>query len=1229
MYMKYRRVWNETVLLLVASLMVAAPFNVTTWLGAATNGSLTNGYVDDPEAELVIGDIISPPSSGPTGTYDVTVNFTAFTVTLDGLITSEEQWMEHSESPDTTGTPTVRFYTACDGNYMYVAFENDAGDLVRVKIEIFIDKNSNGRWDGTPADSKLIIYYNETKVKDHNDDVVSGGLVGWNNGYGVEIRIPKTEWDDCQDWAFEISYFYPPDGRNPSWGDRNASSTPTRFLIHPCKCTVCFKALVNIFKIIPGDFVTIYETDFEDPLNVSNEWITYSLDSEPDTWALSENRSHSSTHSFHCTNHTKYLGNAYDVLEMKQPVNLSDVNNVTFSFWHWCQGDSYDLDEHLQIVDYGDVEISIDGGMTWLSLSDLGISELCYDNEWVKTSIMIESTSTYPGNVSGEDLLSEHTKFRFIWRSDPQFQYEGWYIDDVKIVVGEKPKYELVFQTHAQTDRIPRICIPFGSTITYTFPRQWEVKNEGNYLVNVSTQEESPYNGVSYKWKIVTIGDIHDLAVIALDAPDTIERGDDLPVEAIVKNLGTYNETNVQVKATIKNQGGDTVWTETVQIPRLNVSEEKTLYFTWEDTTYCDYYLEVRVIHLEDEVPENNAMGKWVIVTHTLFEDNLEECGECRWTHFDLTGGKGHWHICTSGYDNYLWCGVQETTKYGNNWNDVAMIKDPLDLSPYSEVMFSFKTHFEIAENDYGYVEVSSDGGKHWSLLGRYNGSSSWITEVYDISAYRSSETTLRFRFFSDENLTWRGWIIDDVVITGDGVIVFSDDFEHGTEQWIIERMRAGDWWHLTDRKKYSGTHSWWCGDELTGTYPANLNNVLLLNETIDLTKAFEADILFMTWYNISTMDMGYLEISDNGGATWDIIDTFAGRSTTDTDPEWIKKSYELNTWVGHEVQIRFRFMSDESLESKGWYIDDVKIVGKIDNEPPVTTCTLSGTMGENNWYISSVTVTLTATDGDGSGVDHIYYKLDGGSQVTYTSPFSVTAGGSHSVEYWSVDNVGNTETHHHETFKIDVDIPEIEITQPENGIYFRGNKIWPIFNWTLLNWSKPFIFGNITIKTDATDGTSGVEKVEFYIDGSPLSTDTTPPYEWLWDETAFLTHTIEVKVYDNAGHTATASKEVWILNFKLGVPPHKPSMLEGKVYDNSTFLKKGIPDATVTVIEEGISTTTGKFLWNKGKYSIPLDPGTYSVKFEADGYETKTISDVIIEAGKTTKLNIGLNPAP
>ena len=633
--------------------------------------------------------------------------------------------------------------------------------------------------------------------------------------------------------------------------------------------------------------------------------------------------------------------------------------------------------------------------------------------------------------------------------------------------------------------------------------------------------------------KLIAMDDIHDIAVISLVASNVIERGDDLPFEAVVKNMGTYNETNFQVTGIIKDDDGDTVWTRTIDISKLDASEEKLLYFTWENTTYCNYTLEVRAILPEDGVPENNAKSIWIIVSKTLLEDDMEP-NENYWNHSDLTiGGEGHWQTCDSGYDDYLWCGINETTMYDNNWNDVAMINGSLDFSSYTNIFLTFKTYYRIAKNDYGYIEISKNGGRHWEVLSEYTGDSNWTTTTVNVSTYNTNNVAVRLRFFSNENITMRGWLINDFAIVGDNTTIFSDDFESGAKKWIIERLRAGDWWQRIEKPKDGkpSNTAWWCGDELIGMYPANMNNTLMLKDAIDLSKAFEADILFSTWYNLSVEDIGYLEISKNGGTTWDLIDLFIGDSKIDNVVRWIDKFYEIDQWIGGEIKIRFRFVSDSSSEVEGWYIDDLRILGKIDNDPPITSCTLSGNMGQNDWHISFVELTLTATDEDGSGVDHIYYTVNGGGQNTYTAPFSIDESGWHTVEYWSVDRLENTENHKDEQFKIDIDDPGIEITQPETGIYWRGKKIWPILESTLLTWSKSFVIRDIEIIVNANDSTSGVNRVEFYIDDELEASDSSVPYSWKWTKlNLFSSHIIKTVVYDDAGNSI--SDEIIVRKF-------------------------------------------------------------------------------------------------
>jgi hypothetical protein len=103
-----------------------------------------------------------------------------------------------------------------------------------------------------------------------------------------------------------------------------------------------------------------------------------------------------------------------------------------------------------------------------------------------------------------------------------------------------------------------------------------------------------------------------------------------------------------------------------------------------------------------------------------------------------------------------------------------------------------------------------------------------------------------------------------------------------------------------------------------------------------------------------------------------------------------------------------------------------------IDKAPPTTTASVaSGTLGNNGWYTSDVTVALSASD-NLSGVQSTFYQIDGGSTQTYTStPFAVSGDLVHAVTCWSVDKAGNTENANTFVVKIDKTPPTVSIGPP------------------------------------------------------------------------------------------------------------------------------------------------------------------------------------------------------
>jgi len=68
-------------------------------------------------------------------------------------------------------------------------------------------------------------------------------------------------------------------------------------------------------------------------------------------------------------------------------------------------------------------------------------------------------------------------------------------------------------------------------------------------------------------------------------------------------------------------------------------------------------------------------------------------------------------------------------------------------------------------------------------------------------------------------------------------------------------------------------------------------------------------------------------------------------------------------------------------------------------------------------------------------------------------------------------------------------------------------------------------VSGTVAINATASDNV-GVSKVEFYVDGTLKSTDTTAPYSYSWNTTTYAnsSHTLVAKAYDAANNIGTSS---------------------------------------------------------------------------------------------------------
>jgi len=200
---------------------------------------------------------------------------------------------------------------------------------------------------------------------------------------------------------------------------------------------------------------------------------------------------------------------------------------------------------------------------------------------------------------------------------------------------------------------------------------------------------------------------------------------------------------------------------------------------------------------------------------------------------------------------------------------------------------------------------------------------------------------------------------------------------------------------------------------------------------------------------------------------------------------------------------------------------ETVNISVNFTDNVEVTTATIYyKPAGDNKWSSMSIL----------SGSVSIPTPLDPVRELYYYVTVNDAAGngpiGDPSVDgskYYTVFIIYSRNDNQNESY------PEVGIIIPEKGrINLFSSSIFKNFK----ELKNTFLIGKTKISVYAKDDT-GIERVEFYVDGELMKTVESEPYEWILKISMFKEifphrHTISVKAYDITGKTATDSMDVW-----------------------------------------------------------------------------------------------------
>ncbi len=146
------------------------------------------------------------------------------------------------------------------------------------------------------------------------------------------------------------------------------------------------------------------------------------------------------------------------------------------------------------------------------------------------------------------------------------------------------------------------------------------------------------------------------------------------------------------------------------------------------------------------------------------------------------------------------------------------------------------------------------------------------------------------------------------------GTTFFSEDFESGAPDWTLDSP-----WALTTNQVHGGANS--LTDSPVGAYENSVDKKATV--PISLLGGNRPLLSFWQRYNLEEgKDYGYVEVSQDSGATWGCLFFVTGNSGIN----WFQAQIDLSPYANKEIRLRFRIVTDGSGVFAGWYIDDVEV---------------------------------------------------------------------------------------------------------------------------------------------------------------------------------------------------------------------------------------------------------------------------------------------------------------
>ncbi|MBI5133266.1 MAG: hypothetical protein HZA83_01000 [Thaumarchaeota archaeon] len=291
------------------------------------------------------------------------------------------------------------------------------------------------------------------------------------------------------------------------------------------------------------------------------------------------------------------------------------------------------------------------------------------------------------------------------------------------------------------------------------------------------------------------------------------------------------------------------------------------------------------------------------------------------------------------------------------------------------------------------------------------------------------------------------------------------------------------------------------------------------------------------------------------------------------------------------------------------WYfhekaMDNVGNLGEVSHRKVEIDTSAPSTFDDApDGWVSSAGIVLDAHD-TLSEVAKTFVSVDGGQFIAANS-IQINTAGNHHINYYSVDNAGNTESTKTATVKVDNVPPVITINEPENIVYVLPREV-------VLDFS-------------ATDDVSGMASLSASLDGTPVNDGQTIDLATL----EIGSHNLVVTAKDVAGNEITETREfdveeeftpdantLLLMHFNEGSGTTTTDAQTGRTYDiTNADWEPGLVGSNALGFTGGVMTGVYRFV-DIGSFNITGPMTVEALVKPNSNYGVQSIADSLDNFG-------------